>query len=254
MRQSTLTLTVLLAFGFLSQAEAAPANDVRILEITASSSCAAHDFKKRGRPPKGLIAGTALLYSKRYCELKRHANAIVAQISGVAPNKSRDALELYNKAAGTPTERLRALFALGIGEAMRESSGNFTEGFDKTVSDPTAETAEAGLFQVSHDSINDSPLLQQVIDEYTRAPQACLVDTFQRGIKDRKTAVIGDGPGAEFQTRMKSCPALAMDYGLIMLRVNRAHFGPIKRKEAELLPECEILLHEIEVETDRTCP
>jgi len=75
-----------------------------------------------------------------------------------------------------------------------------------------------------------------------------------QGVHDRKAPVIGDGPGAAFQTLMKSCPALATDYGVIMLRINKDHFGPVKRKEAELLPECEAMLRSVEAEAVATCP
>ena len=52
-----------------------------------------------------------------------------------------------NDAAGVDT--VRHLFVLLIGLGMRESSGKYCEGRDKSASNRSAETAEAGLFQLT---------------------------------------------------------------------------------------------------------
>jgi len=242
------------AMGLVFGANLSFAADSPIAILASTSSCAKHIWTDRGRAPLGFIKGVALVYSQRYCELKRHADTAVTVMAGKAAHSAKDALDLYGKAAGGDVDRLRAVFALALGEGMRESSGNTTEGYDKTVPHQTAEIAEAGLFQVSHDSLGRSSWQQRVMDQYATAPNSCLLDTFLEGVRPKTTPVVSVGPGAEFQTRMKSCTALATDYAVIMFRVDRSHFGPITRKEAELVPECEDMLRSVEKEADANCP
>lgn len=242
------------AIGLAFGANPCFAADSPVAALAGTSSCAKHLWADRGRAPLGFIKGVTLVYSQRYCELKGHADSAVTVMAGKAAQPAKDALELYGKAGGSDVDRLRAVFALAMGEGMRESSGNTTEGYDKTVHDQTAEIAEAGLFQVSHDSLGRSVWQQRVMDQYAASPNSCLLDTFLEGVRPKTTPVVEAGPGAQFQTRMKSCPALATDYAVIMFRVDRTHFGPIVRQEAELVPECEDLLRSVEKEADAKCP
>src|SRR5262249_10854782 len=71
------------------------------------------------------------------------ALAMTAPLGGT----SSDALAWYGAAAGDRSTTLRQLFALLYGLGMRESSGNCFEGRDRSASNVTADTAEAGLFQ-----------------------------------------------------------------------------------------------------------
>jgi len=66
------------------------------------------------------------------------------------------------------------------------------------------------------------------------------------GVHDKRAPELGNGTGAAFQRMMKTCPAFATEYAVVMLRINRKHFGPINRHEAELRPECEKMLEAIE--------
>jgi hypothetical protein len=74
------------------------------------------------------------------------------------------------------------------------------------------------------------------------------------GVRDKNKKVIGSGEGAHFQTLTKACPAFATEYVQVMLRSDLPHFGPIKRKEAELFSGCEAMLKEVEVIADAACP
>lgn len=253
-RKSSQALIALVLTCLTTIVTASPETDQKILAIPSKSSCASHVFQKRGQAPAGYLKGIALVYAKRSCELKQHADTAVVIMSAKASDPKSDALEWYGKASGTDQDRLRSLFVLLIGEGMRESSGNPTEGYDLTVRRQNAEIAEAGLFQVSHDSLGRSIYLQKVVAQYSNNPNSCLLNTFMEGVHDRKREVFGEGPGAEFQTQTKSCPALAVDYAAILLRVNRQHFGPINRKEAELVPECEQMLRNVEDATNSSCP
>jgi len=137
---------------------------------------------------------------------------------------------------------------------MRESDGNSTVGYDETVKEQTSETAEAGLYQVSHDSMGSSPWLRALYEQFKQDASSCLLNEYLEGTMDRKSEVVGNGPGAEFQRFTKSCPAFATAYAAVMFRINLAHFGPIKRKEAELLPACETMLQAVEKEADAPRP
>jgi hypothetical protein len=87
-------------------------------------------------------------------------------------NRDRDALAHYGLDGATDLDRLRALFTLQIGLGMRESSGEFFEGFDREEHpDPlTSVSAEAGLFQMSFNFTNSAPLIKAILETHSKAP------------------------------------------------------------------------------------
>jgi hypothetical protein len=227
--------------------------DSRIAGIAARSACARHVWLKRGRAPVGYIKGVAQVYAKSFCESRGSAET-AATVMKQPLQDGQDALVHYRDAlvrngvdVSRDAERLRALYTLGIGLGMRESSGNTTEGRDMNVRTPTASNAEAGLFQQSFDSLGRSPALAQLSEQYKANTGACLLETFKEGITRVVTRpVFGTGPGAEFQRITRECPAFATEYAMVMLRVNRRHFGPINRQEAEFFQPCNDMLKEVE--------
>ena len=239
-----LPLTLFCAIGAIPPTVTSQA-DRRIADIAARSACARHVWKNRGRAPVGYIKGMAQAYAKSFCESKGSAET-AATVMKQPLQGAEDALVHYGIGGTTDIERLRALYTLGIGLGMRESSGNTTEGRDITVRNPTASNAEAGLFQQSFDSFNRSPALAMLFDHYKANPSACCLETFMEGIRDKRRSVVGTGPGAEFQRFTKACPAFATEYAMVLLRVNRRHFGPINRKEAEFVQQCNDMLKEVE--------
>jgi hypothetical protein len=248
----TLTLILLLAAGARPRM-ATPQADSRIAGIAAASPCARHAWPGRGRAPVGYIKGVALVYAKSFCE-SRAGSPAVAVMRRPLTRDGQDALVRYQSDLAahsvdmnSEAERLRALYTLAIGLGMRESSGNTTEGRDVTAKHPTADSAEAGLFQTSFDSFNASPALSQLFDQYKANTAACLIDTFKEGIPRVITRpVFGTGPGADYQRFTRDCPAFATEYAMVMLRVNRTHFGPINRHEAEYFQPCNDMLKEVE--------
>jgi len=229
----------------------------RILKIAGDSECAGHNWKNRGVAPVGYIKGMALVYAKCYLESKSAAETAVTVMKQPLGSDTNDALAWYRSNLDdfgidweNETERLRALFTLGIGLGMRESSGNTTEGRDTTVQNPTAGNAEAGLFQTSFDSFQISPLFAELQAEYKTGTNNCFLDVFLEGVTRKNTPIVGTGAGAEYQRFTKSCPAFATEYAMIMLRVSRKHFGPINRKEAEFTADCQDMLKAIEAELD----
>lgn len=220
----------------------------KITQIAAGCSCVSYEWKNRGRAPIGYIKGAALTYAESYFELRMQPTNAVRIMSGNISETSKDALAYYNLKAGTEVERLRSVFTLALGLGMRESSGNVTEGRDESVpaKKATEDNAEAGLFQVSYDSFGVSSEFPALFAKYKSNAERCRLSVFMEGAKDRKKPLVGGGKGAEFQKFTKQCPAFASEYVAIMLRLNRRHFGPINRKEAEYLESAEKMFEQIE--------
>ena len=221
-------------------------DEQRIADIAASSACAQTRWKNRGRAKVGYIKGMALAYAKSYCEARRNADGAVAVIGRPIQDQPNDALRHYGIGGSTTVERLRATYTLLIGLGMRESSGKTTEGRDMTVGHPTAENAEAGLFQVSFDSIDADPSLRKLYSDFSGQQESCRLATFMEGLSGGAEPDFGTGPAAEFQHFTKACPAFAAEYAGVMIRVDARHFGPINRREAEFLPSCQAMLQEVE--------
>lgn len=130
---------------------------------------------------------------------------------------------------------------------MRESSGAYCEGWDISAgSNRSSAQAEAGAFQVSYDSIGVSSELKKLYAEYKTSPQRCGRSVFKEGASCKSQSILGTGAGATFQAFNKSCPAFATENAMILLRLQRSHFGPIIRKEAEVVPSYGTLLKKVE--------
>ena len=230
------------------------ATQQRIADIAARSSCARTDWTQRGFAPVGYIKGMALMYAKSLCESRGTPGPAAAVMKRPLMAGGEDALVRYRVDlsqngvdVNNDIERLRAIYTLAIGEGMRESSGNTTEGRDTTVKHPPPETAEAGLFQQSFDSFGRSPIFAALFDQYKANPAACLLDTFKEGIpRVVREPVVGDGRAAEFQTFTRECPAFATEYAMILFRINQRHFGPVRRHEAQYIQRCNNMLKEVE--------
>jgi hypothetical protein len=160
-------------------------------------------------------------------------------------NSGFNAVGMSNATPGADT--LRHLFVLLIGLGMRESSGRYCEGRDLSENNTSADTAEAGLFQMSWNAHSASPLIVQLFAYYSQNPDRYL-SIFQEGVTSthRDLANYGDGDGAAFQKLCKTCPAFAVEAAAVGLRVLRSYWGPINNRAAELRPEVDVLLHQIQ--------
>jgi len=219
--------------------------------LAENSSCANYSWKNRGIAPIGYIKGVALSYARSLCRLKTSSPLSSVMSASNSSNSAKDAISLYQSnftslpiLIGASGEGpLRALYVLGMGLGMRESSGAYCEGWDKSAgSNRSSSAAEAGVFQTSYDSIGSSPELSKLYTEYKASPERCLLDVFKEGASCTRSSILGTGTGAEYQAFNKSCPAFATEYAMTMLRVQRSHYGPINRKEAEVVPACNQLL------------
>jgi hypothetical protein len=236
-----------------------------IVSVAAGSRIAGFSWRDRGVAPRGYIKGMAVVFARSYCRLKSGDPFAVEMAKANTSVRAKDALAWYsakfeslgmsNESSGVET--LRHLFVLLIGLGMRESSGRFCEGRDRSATNTTAETAEAGLFQASFDARRGSPLLPQLFEEYRNGREGFL-DIFKEGVHPKPSDLenFGSGDGMEFQRLAKETPAFAAEFAAVGLRNIRTHWGPITRREAEVRPECDAMLLKVQhaVESFDLCP
>lgn len=236
-----------------------------IIQIASSSAIATYNWPQRGIAPRGYTKGMALVFARVYCKLLDGDAYAIEMAKANTGNSSRDALSHYadqfhqlgmdNEASGVDT--LRHLFVLLLGLGMRESSGRWCEGRDRSADNTTSETAEAGLFQTSWNARSANALLPQLFGDY-RANPAGLLDVFKEGVTVRPQDLenFGSGEGEEFQRLSKECPAFAAEFAAIGLRNIRTHWGPINTHAAELRPEADRMFLRIQqaVDSFNLCP
>lgn len=234
----------------------------QISQLALNSSCAQTSWKNRGRAPAGYINGMALSYARSLCRIysadtKTPGRSVLMSASSQNPKK--DVLAYYQDAFATlgihtnlpGFEPLEAVYSLGIGLGMRESSGKYCEGWDVGAgSNRQSNEAEAGPFQTSSDSMASSIELKKLYDEYLAHPERCLLDVYKQGVSCKAQSILGTGAGAGYQKFTKSCPAFASEYAMTLLRLLRTHFGPINRKEAQLVPACQSMIKSVHVIVD----
>jgi murein DD-endopeptidase MepM/ murein hydrolase activator NlpD/peptidoglycan hydrolase-like protein with peptidoglycan-binding domain len=255
----------------LSRRASAPSGSVpvgaldRIIQAAAQSEIARYRWRDRGVAPPGYIKGMGLVYARVYCKLKAGDAAAAEMAKANTGNGERDALAHYaqefnavgmdNESAGTDT--LRHLFVLLIGLGMRESSGRYCAGRDRSASNTTADTAEAGLFQTSYNARKANRLMPQLFRHYLAKPSG-FVEVFQEGVSCSSSNLenFGDGEGREFQRLSKTSPAFAAEFAAVGLRNSRKHWGPINRKAVEIRLECDAMLLQVQKAVDEfeLCP
>src|SRR5579863_4150120 len=249
-------------------ASAGPDGITALRTIASQSQCAAHNWTARGRAPRSYIEGVTLVFARSVCQPQRADVQIVSAPVGTSPN-SDDALSLYQSAfqesgvrnARRGVDTLRHSYALLIGLGMMESSGKYCEGRDVSECFTTADSAEAGLFQTSYGARRFSPALNELFQNYNANQNRCLLDVFQGPMCRIVTShnpdcpsatsdVAGTGPGADWQKLTKSCPAFATEYGAVVLRKHggmKGEFNPIRKRQAELRPECDSMLQKAQI-------
>jgi peptidoglycan hydrolase-like protein with peptidoglycan-binding domain len=238
---------------------------VKILQVAAQSEIAHYRWNDRGVAPSGYIKGMALVYARVYCKLKAGDAAVMEMAKANTGNTDKDALAHYapefravlmdNSVAGVDT--LRHLFVLLIGLGMRESSGKLCAGRDRSAKNTTADTAEAGLFQASYNLRTAHPVLPKLFTHYLANPSG-FKEVFQEGVRCNANDLenFGQGNGREFQRLSKDCPTFAAEFTAVGLRNRLNHWGPIKRKGAEIRPECDAMLLQVQQAVDQLnlCP
>lgn len=233
----------------------------RIADPASASPIASYRWANRGEAPAGYIKGMAVSYAKAYHNFSAGNAYAVEMAKAATDDASTDALKHYedvfkkagmdNAKAGPDT--LRHLFTLMLGLGMRESSGRYCEGRDRSADNTTAETAEAGLFQTSYNARQASPLLPKLFKDFAAAATPSYADTFKEGVRPKGAELdnYGAGDGRDFQKLTKECPFFAVQFAAVGLRNIRKHWGPINRRQAEVKPEAEAMFAEVQKRVDR---
>lgn len=231
-----------------------------LLELAASSALANYPWLQRDLAPIGYIKGMTVLYARAYARLSLGQDAAIQSMAQAvsAANKS-DALSWYSESfsqLGMGNEHdgvgtLRHLFVLMAGLGMRESSGRYCEGRDRSTNNVTAETAEAGLFQISFNARTLSPLLPKVFTQGRKTPSRYL-SIFKEGVRptQRDLENFGTGDGLEFQRLSKESPEFAADFCGVAMRANYKHWGPLITKKAEVRVEANELFKQAQALVD----
>jgi hypothetical protein len=238
----------------------------RISGVASASTIASYNWANRGKAPAGYIKGMAVSYAKVYYDLgTQNANA-VEMAKAMTADASKDALKHYEEIfeqadmenSKTGVDTLRHLFVLMLGLGMRESSGRYCEGRDRSGNNTTAETAEAGLFQTSFNARRASPLLPKLFKNFMANPTPSYKDVFKEGVRAKESELenYGTGDGRDFQKLSKDCPFFALEFAAIGLRNIRKHWGPINRRDAEIKPDADAMFKEVQklVDQDKLGP
>jgi|SoiMethySBSTD1v2_1073268.scaffolds.fasta_scaffold74306_2 peptidoglycan hydrolase-like protein with peptidoglycan-binding domain len=228
-----------------------------IVQIAANSALARVSWDGgRGRAPLGYIKGMAVMFAVAQRKLAQGDPAAVEMSRAASSDSHRDALAHYasrfaalgmrNDVSGIDT--LRHLFVLMIGLGMRESSGRYCEGRDRSASNTSADSAEAGLFQMSWDAHGASRQIPRLLDEYQANGGGGYREIFCEGVTPHRGDLdnCGSGTGLRFQQLCKDCPGFAVETAAVGLRNLRTHWGPINRREAELRQEADDMLQQVQ--------
>lgn len=236
----------------------APTPAARIAALAATSPLLAYRWLDRGRAPRGYVKGMAVAFGRTYCKLKAGDPTARTMAAAVGTDAQSDALAWYadifaqagmdNSTAGPLV--LRHLFVLLTGLGMRESSGQHCEGRDMSATNVSAATAEAGLFQVSFNSMGTNALRRGLYQRYQGSTDFAAI--FGEGVTCSPASWRnwGTGDGVEFQRLTKACPAFAVEYAALLLRQLRRHWGPINRRKAEVRPEADALFRSVQALID----
>jgi peptidoglycan hydrolase-like protein with peptidoglycan-binding domain len=235
----------------------------QIVKLAAESDLAGIDWPGRGRAPRGYVKGMAVTFGQTYAKWKAGDSAARVMAAMNSGNEDTDALAWYDaqfRAAGmengvSGADTLRHLFVLLYGLGMRESTGRYFVGRDTTANNTDADTAEAGLFQMSWNMKNASPELPRLFALYSAKPDGFL-PIFQEGVTPDAANLenVGTGEGVAYQQLCKSCPAFAVETAAVGLRARRKHWGPINRREAEVRGEADRLLQQVQAVVDASVP
>jgi len=230
----------------------------QIYAICDSSDVTGYSWQNRGMSPAGYVKGMAVGFSTVLRKHVLHYSAALDMARASTGNKDKDVLAWYEQEFAKydmavnrdGIDTLRHLWVLLYGLGMRESSGKYCCGRDMSASNVSADTAEAGLFQMSWNAHNCSPEIERLFDEYSQE------GAFQQGAKEifdedvvctnSDLSCYGSGQGVNYQRLAKVAPQFAAEACAIGLRYLRQHWGPINRKEVEVRPEVDDMFIEIQ--------
>lgn len=229
-----------------------------ITEVAEQSAISDYEWPDRGVAPLGYMKGMAVAFATVLRKWKDHDGAALQMAHKNTHLPDVDVLSWYdgvfndlgmfNEQSGINT--LRHLFALQLGLGMRELSGQHCCGRDMSADNVTADTAEAGLFQMSWNMRSCSPVMPKLLHEYNSKPgeAAAWLKIFSEDVECDADdwSCYGTGAGREYQKLAKLCPMFAVETAAVGLRKRRQHWGPINRYEAEVRPEADQMFADVQ--------
>jgi peptidoglycan hydrolase-like protein with peptidoglycan-binding domain len=239
-----------------------------IENIAASSSVASHSWNDRGQAPIGYTKGVALAFANTYRQWQMKYPPAVDMAKANTGDADRDVLSweagrfsavgMDNSQDGPDT--LRHLWAYILGLGIRESSGEHCCGRDMSVPPgyygPESTTTEAGAWQTSFDASGCSSHFITLFNAFKAGsgnPQG-FVDAFEEGVScsSAEWECYGSGDGYRHQEISKSQPAYGAEVCAITLRHLRKHYGPVGRREVEILKSADQMLKQVQDYIDGT--
>lgn len=253
--------SLLLSLTLPSHRVQAPSAIEQIGTIAANSACARVNWRDRGQAPAAYMRGMAVVFARAACQADRPDVQVVAKARlapGVQNNKV-DALTWYDAKfaelgmsnATDGVDTLRHAYTLLMGLGMRESSGKYCEGRDRSAEFTAHDSAEAGLFQTSFRARLRHPTMAALYEKYKADQSGCLLDVFKRNVScaAHNAENFGEGEGVNWQQLTKTCPAFATEYAAVLMRVHggsRGEFGPLRNRAAQLLPVCDAMFKQVQ--------
>jgi hypothetical protein len=211
-----------------------------------------------GRAPKAFLSGVASAYAKAVCQ---PTSAFVQFVGNAATRGVDDVFSHYKNVfakaglslATSGLPNVRHIFALQLGLGMCESNGAWCTGRDMSSGFSSASAAEAGMFQTSYGPHTRAPLLDQLFSKYTASKAGCLFSTFSQNIRCSASNLKNWGTpneaGYQWQALTKSCPAFAVEYAAVLMRVHggpKGEWNPLRKQYAEVRAECDQMLQQVE--------
>ena len=243
-----------------SIADVTPTLTERIIATVGASDVPNLIWSDRGPAPSGYAKGMAVAFARVYAKWKIGNSAALVMAAANSGDDTRDALSWHNSRfqptamdntkAGADT--LRHLFVLLFGLGMRESRGRYCEGRDRSARNISADSAEAGLFQMSWDAHTADAEILQLFGEYRASQDDGLLAIFREGVTAHQYDLesYGSGDGRAFQDLCKSKPLFAVECAAVGLRTIRRHWGPINRHEAVIAPSVDRLFAMVQAIAD----
>jgi len=233
-----------------------------IEDIAATSVIADYSWDDRGRAPIGYTTGVALAFANTYRQWQMGYPPAVDMAKANSHDADHDVLSweagrfnavgMSNEEDGADTLRHLWVYILGLG--MRESSGEHCCGRDESVPvgyyGPPSDTTEAGAWQTSWDARGCSEHFVTLFDAFSRGggnPQGFL-DAFEEGVScsSSQWECYGSGDGFQHQEMSKYQPAYAAEVCAITLRHLKGHYGPVGRREVEIMKAADTMLREVQ--------
>jgi len=227
-----------------------------ICDLAENSTISRYEWKDRGVAPIGYTKGMAVAWSTVLRKFLAGDPAAIEMAKANSGLDDIDALAWYddefrsegmdNSKAGTDT--LRHLFVLLMGLGMRESSGQHCCGVDQSADNHESDTAECGSHQTSWNINTCHDTIRQVFDQYDAGTGLCALPIFAEDVScnEANWECYGSGDGYRHQEMSKNCPQYHVEVTAIGLRNRRQHWGPINRREAEIMGEADALFLQVQ--------